>query len=125
MKIMEFDLKWVHMARYELILKLDGALWLTIISKTPLIPKKALEGAKDRKESIKVAMDCSARSHGCGYEVALHLGGSTRAWQASTSMPGRDGRGGRQAMCRYVLGSAVHVEVSMVGFTALAPQATL
>ena len=24
--IMEFDLKWVHMARYELILKLDGAL---------------------------------------------------------------------------------------------------
>ena len=24
-KIMEFCLKWVHMARYELILKLDGA----------------------------------------------------------------------------------------------------
>ena len=23
---MEFDLAWVHMARYELILKLDGAL---------------------------------------------------------------------------------------------------
>ena len=30
---MEFDLKWVHMARYELILKLDGALWLRIILK--------------------------------------------------------------------------------------------
>ena len=27
---MEFNLKWVHMARYELILTLDGALWLTI-----------------------------------------------------------------------------------------------
>ena len=36
MKIMEFDLKWVHMARYELILRLDGALWLRIISK-PLL----------------------------------------------------------------------------------------
>ena len=40
MKNMEFGLKWVHMARYELILRLDGALWLTIISKTPLDPKK-------------------------------------------------------------------------------------
>ena len=30
-KSMEFDLKWVHMARYELILKQDGAIWLRII----------------------------------------------------------------------------------------------
>ena len=37
---MEFGLKWVHMAQYELILKLDGALWLTIISKIPLTPRK-------------------------------------------------------------------------------------
>ena len=36
---MTFGLKWVHMARYELILRLDGALWLTIISKAPLTPK--------------------------------------------------------------------------------------
>ena len=36
---MEFDLKWVHMARYELILKLDGALWLRIIFK-PLLTQK-------------------------------------------------------------------------------------
>ena len=50
---MEFDLKWVHMARYELILKLDGALWLTIISKTPLTPRKAMEGPKNPKESKK------------------------------------------------------------------------
>ena len=32
-KIMEIYLKWVHMARYELILRLDRALWLTIIFK--------------------------------------------------------------------------------------------
>ena len=30
---MEIGLTWVHMARYGLILRLDGALWLTIISK--------------------------------------------------------------------------------------------
>ena len=29
---MGFGLKWVHMAPYELILKLDEALWLRIIS---------------------------------------------------------------------------------------------
>ena len=34
---MKFGLKWVHMARYELILRLDGALWLTIISKPLLL----------------------------------------------------------------------------------------
>ena len=39
MKIMEFDLKWVHIDRYEVILRLDGALWLTIISK-PLLTQK-------------------------------------------------------------------------------------
>ena len=36
---MEFDLEWVHMARYELILRLDGALWLRIVSK-PLLTQK-------------------------------------------------------------------------------------
>ena len=41
---MEFDLKWVHMARYELILKQDGAIWLRIISKPLLTPKG---GVKD------------------------------------------------------------------------------
>ena len=40
---MEFGLKWVHMARYkyELILRLDGALWLTIIFRPLLTPKRA------------------------------------------------------------------------------------
>ena len=42
MKIMEFGLKWVHMARYELILRLDGALWLRIILKPLLTPKRAI-----------------------------------------------------------------------------------
>ena len=50
-KHMIFGLKWVYMARYELILRLDGALWLTIISKTPLTPRKAMEGPKNPKES--------------------------------------------------------------------------
>ena len=38
---MEFDLKWVNIARYELILRLDGALWLTIVFRPLLTPKKA------------------------------------------------------------------------------------
>ena len=38
---MKFGLKWVHMARCELILGLDGALWLTIIFKLLLTPKRA------------------------------------------------------------------------------------
>ena len=40
---MEFCLKWVHMARYELILRLDGALWLTIIFKPLLTLKGAIK----------------------------------------------------------------------------------
>ena len=39
MKNIEFDLKWVHMARYELILRLDEAQWLRIISQ-PLLTQK-------------------------------------------------------------------------------------
>ena len=40
---MKICLKWVHMARYELILKLDGALWLRIILKPLLTPKRAIK----------------------------------------------------------------------------------
>ena len=40
---MEIKLKWVHMARYGLILRLDGALWLTIIFKPLLTPKGAIK----------------------------------------------------------------------------------
>ena len=38
---MKFGLKWVHMARYELISRLDGALWHTIIFKPLLTPQRA------------------------------------------------------------------------------------
>ena len=34
------------MARYELILRLDGALWLMIIFEPPLTPIRAMEGPK-------------------------------------------------------------------------------
>ena len=43
-------LKWVHMARYGLILRLDGALWHTIILKPLLNPKRAMESSKIRKQ---------------------------------------------------------------------------
>ena len=48
---MKFGLKWVHMARYELILRLDGALWLRIISKPLLTPKRAIQIQKWTKRS--------------------------------------------------------------------------
>ena len=51
MKIIEFYLTWVHLARYELILKLDGALWLRIISKPLLTRKVAMERPTIQKES--------------------------------------------------------------------------
>ena len=53
MKIMKIVLKWVHMARYGLIahiLRLDGDLWLTIISGPLLTPKRAMESSKIRKK---------------------------------------------------------------------------
>ena len=53
MKIMEFGLKWVHMARYGLILKLDGALWLTIIFKPLLTLKGAIKDPKNLKKVLK------------------------------------------------------------------------
>ena len=43
---MEFVMKWVHMARYELILtllRLDGVLWLPIVSGPHLIPKGLIQ----------------------------------------------------------------------------------
>ena len=60
MNIMEFGLKWVHMARYELILKLDGALWLTIISKPLLTPQKAMKGQQKSKIIQNVKFDFSS-----------------------------------------------------------------
>ena len=41
---LEFGLKWIHTAWYELILRLDGALWLTIIFR-PLLTQKRTNNA--------------------------------------------------------------------------------
>ena len=53
-EVMEFDLKWVHMVRYELILRLDGGLWLSIIFKSLLTPKQAIK-IKKMPEEVKAA----------------------------------------------------------------------
>ena len=45
---MEIGLKWVHMARYELILRLDGALWLSIIFK-PLLTQQKTGGSLKKR----------------------------------------------------------------------------
>ena len=47
---MEIVLKWVHMARKELILSVDGALWLPIILKPLLTPIRAMESSKIHKK---------------------------------------------------------------------------
>ena len=51
---MEFDAKWVHMARYELILRLDGALWLRIILNPLLAPKGTIKDPTIPKTNFKV-----------------------------------------------------------------------
>ena len=40
---MNIGLKWVHVARYELILRLVRAIWLRIILEPVLTPKSAME----------------------------------------------------------------------------------
>ena len=42
------------MARYELILKQDGALWLRIILKRLLTPKGAIQDPQNPKKRLKV-----------------------------------------------------------------------
>ena len=49
---MQFGPKWVHMARYELILKQDGAIWLRIIFKPLLKPKRAMKIKNDPKNLL-------------------------------------------------------------------------
>ena len=44
-------MKWVHMAWYELILRLDGALWLRIILKPLLTQKLAIQISKIQRMS--------------------------------------------------------------------------
>ena len=69
---MEFGLKWVHMARYELILRLDGALWLPIISellltqKLPIKIPKCPTSPKIPKLEICWSLLLSTRGGGIG-----------------------------------------------------------
>ena len=51
-KIMDFDVKWVHMARYKLILKQEGAIWLRIIRpENPSRIHKYIENPEIHRES--------------------------------------------------------------------------
>ena len=71
MKNMKIGLKWVHMARYGLILKLERALWLTIIFRPLLTPKGAIKIPKNPKKVLKsVPNQPSAWSEPeCGYQM--------------------------------------------------------
>ena len=76
MKIMEFGVKWVHMAWYELILKLDGVLWLRIILKPLLTPKRVMEWPEIRKK-IKNILELAKYTLG---EIKLSLSGARSAF---------------------------------------------
>ena len=77
MKIVKFDLKWVHMARYELILKMDEALWLRIIFQPLLTPKGIWTVQKSQKnfreppplDDPNLMAHCHVNSEGCLAEV--------------------------------------------------------
>ena len=70
---MEFGLKWVHMARYELILNLDGALRLTSIFKPLLTPKGCMKIQKIKviKTRLKVRAKPAKDKQGQQTQVAL------------------------------------------------------
>ena len=55
---MKFCLKWVHMARYGVILRLDGALWHTIVSGPLLTQKRAIK----IKQIPKISKTCSGNT---------------------------------------------------------------
>ena len=48
-EIVELGVKRVHMIPYYLVLRLDGALWLTIIVKTLLTPRRVVKSKFDEK----------------------------------------------------------------------------
>ena len=65
---MELDLKWDNMACFGLILRQDGAIWLRIISKPLLTPKRDKKELKIRKKVNnlrKLAKFPSAASAAC------------------------------------------------------------
>ena len=50
---MKIDPKWVHVARYGLILKQDGAIWLRIIFKPLLTLNRAIKDKKTTEHLLK------------------------------------------------------------------------
>ena len=48
-EIVELGVKRVHMIPYYLVLRLDGALWLTIIFKPLLTPRRVVKSKIDEK----------------------------------------------------------------------------
>ena len=76
---MKFDLKWIQMARYELILRLVRGIWLRIILKPLLTPKRPWNDQV--KNKVK---DILAKLHAlCGKGTVQEL--STRQTLIMTS----------------------------------------
>ena len=86
-KNMELGLKWVHIARYELILKLERALWLPIISGPLLTPKGAI---KNPKIVLKSVPNQPSPLPSGGKSLCSH--GSTKALRGRCSPPGHHQR---------------------------------
>ena len=71
MRIVDFDLKLVHMARYELILRQVRAVWLRIIFKPLLTLQKAVKDKKSKR--IKIIFKLSRLQYG---RKSIGVGGS-------------------------------------------------
>ena len=80
MKIIQFYLKWVHMAPCDLILGLDGAQRLRIISKPLLTPQQPMKDQQNQNES-KMSNLTSYQVHfvaGCRQPLPLSTLGRKR-----------------------------------------------
>ena len=73
---MKFGLKWVHMARWELILRLDGALWLRIILKPLLTQQRAMKLPNIRKKVKNILELAKNRCREAGFPTleTIHIG---------------------------------------------------
>ena len=71
--------KWVHVARYEFILRLERALWLTIIFKPLLTPKGLLQS------NLILILDVCDRK--CLHDLECNDGGDDGQTLKSRSRP--------------------------------------
>ena len=65
--MLELDLKRVHVARYGLILKQDGAIWLRIILKPLLTQTGTIKDQHIQQKVLKSAPQPAKRMHKFGY----------------------------------------------------------